>query len=137
MFSEVVEKGRELGRGDALVIGELVNEKKIKVIKPDPGVVKNLMKTTGMVFHRGEAETLALAKKLRAVAVINESIGRTAGEVTGIETRGSAFIIGLLLARKKIDKKTAGTITNQMVEEGWRLSTEDYAKIMKSLEKPY
>jgi predicted nucleic acid-binding protein len=78
---------------------------------------------------------LALAKELEGTAIIDEKPAREAGEVLGIEVRGSAYLVGLMMRRKKLKLGEAVQAIDKMISGGWRISTEDYIKIVEELKK--
>ncbi|MFQ6129187.1 MAG: DUF3368 domain-containing protein [Candidatus Hadarchaeaceae archaeon] len=139
VYSEVVTRGKELGRPDAKVLEDLFKNGTIVVRAPKKAILRKIQKivaeSTGAPLHAGEAGVLALAKELNGIAVIDEKPARGAGEVLGIEVRGSAYLIGSMVRRKKIKLEEAIQAVDKMISSGWRISTEDYLKIVEELKK--
>lgn len=139
VYSEVVERGKELGRPDAKVLEDLF-EKGVLVVRAPRNTILRMVREAAAEsvyapLHAGEAEVLALAKELKAVAIIDEKSAREAGEVLGIEVRGSAYLIGLMVKAGKISRKQATQAIDKMISSGWRISTEDYLKIVAELKQ--
>ena len=132
VYKEVVEKGKEIGEDDAIYIEKLVREN-IFVIKDVENVRTELIEHIGL--HKADKEVLTLAKEMKAIALIDEEIGRNVAEIEGIKARGTIFLIFLLLKEKQINKKQARENIDKMLEHGWRCSTELYAFILEELKK--
>ena len=139
VYSEVVERGKELGRPDARVLEDFFKRKIIVVRAPEGAVLRKIQeitaKSVSAPLHAGEAEVLALTKELGAVAIIDEKTARGAGEVLGIEIRGNSYLVGLMIRHKKLELKQAIQAINKMVSSGWRISAEDYLKVVEEMEK--
>lgn len=137
--SEVVEHGKRLGRPDAKVVEELFEKNILIVRAPDKTILRRIREAAAervdAPLHAGEAEVLALAEGLKAVAIIDERTAREVGELLGIEVRGSAYLIGLMVKARKMKKEQATQAIDRMVSSGWRISTEDYLKIVAELNK--
>ena len=85
-------------------------------------------------LHSGEIEVLALAKDLGGIAVIDESIAREVARIYGIESHGTAYLLLRLFYRGKLTRKQIKDAVNQMISAGWRMTSEDYARLMKEIE---
>lgn len=139
VYSEVVERGKELGRPDAKVLENYFEKKVILVRAPQRTILRRVREvaaeSVSAPLHAGEAEVLALAEELGAVAIIDEKIAREVGKVLGIEVRGSAYLVGLMVKAGKMEKKQAAQAIDKMISSGWRISTEDYIRIVEELKK--
>src|SRR3989338_2142572 len=134
VYEEVVVEGRRKGKQDALVVEKLASDNVFAVADArDKGVVKRFMSNPGL--SNADAETLALAGELKAVAVIDEGLCRSVAELEGIGFHGSVFLLFLLQKKKIITKAGLKATINIMVESGWRCSTELYAAILTEIEK--
>jgi len=139
VYSEVVERGKGLGRVDARVLEDLFGEKILVVRAPKKTILRRIRaaaaESIGAPLHAGEAEVLALAEELGGVAVIDEKPAREVGGALGIEVRGSAYLVGLMVRARKMGRRQAIQAIDKMISSGWRISTEDYLKIMAELRK--
>ncbi len=134
VYEEVVVEGKRRGKQDALIVEKLVSDKAFAVADArSKGLVKRLLTNPGL--SRADAETLALARELKAVAVVDESLCRSVAELEGIGFHGSVFVLFLLQKKKIISKADLKVTINSMVESGWRCSTELYAAILTEIEK--
>jgi predicted nucleic acid-binding protein len=130
VHAEVVVKGKKKGAPDAFLIEKAINRGgiELKAVK-DKKFLQNLLRIPGL--HRADAEVLALAKELKATAIIDEDKARTIADVNGIPNRGTAY---LLFRLRKLGLLTRGEVkgkVDEMIKLGWRCSTEVYAEIVK------
>ena len=139
VYSEVVERGKELHRPDAKVLEDLFKKEVITIRAPKKAALLKIQKiaaeTIGAPLHAGEAEVLALAKELGGIAVADEKPAREVGGVLGISVRGSVYLIGLMIRDGKIKVGEAIQAVDRMISVGWRISTEDYIKIVEELKE--
>lgn len=134
VYEEVVVEGRRRGKRDALVVEKLAGENVFVVADAHNKVfVKRLLSNRGL--SKADAETLALARELKAVAVVDEGLCRSVAELEGIGFHGSVFLLFLLQKKKIVSKADLRATVNSMVESGWRCSTELYAAILAEIEK--
>lgn len=134
VYEEVVVEGRRRGKEDALVVEKLVSDASFAVADAhDKDFVKRLLSNPGL--SKADAETLALARELKAVAAVDESLCRSVAELEGVGFHGSVFLLFLLHKKKVISKADLKATINSMVESGWRCSTELYAAILAEIEK--
>lgn len=134
VYSEVVVKGKKKGEEDALFVEKLVEEGLFKVVSAkDKSFVDTLTKIQAVSY--ADSETLAIAKELGAVAVIDERASRALAELHGISFHGSVFLLFLLFTKKIILKKDIKAYVDKMIERGWRCSTEFYAAILEEIDK--
>lgn len=134
VYHEVVKKGEEKGEPDAFLIDDLV-EKKILSIKEirNKKFVKHLKRIPKLDY--ADVETLALAKELKAVAIIDEIVARNVAEIEGVEYAGSVSILFKLLRLGIVNKKQTKEYVDKMISLGWRCSTQLYSIILDELEK--
>ena len=134
VYEEVVVDGRRRGKQDALVVEKLVSDEAFAVADArGKELVKRLLSNPGL--SKADAETLALARELKAVAVVDESLCRSVAGFEGIGFHGSVFVLFLLQKKKIISKADLKAAINSMVGSGWRCSTELYAAILTEIEK--
>ncbi len=65
---------------------------------------------------------------------MDEAYGRTAAEVEGIETRGTAYIVLLCAKHEDISVSKAREIVDSMIEAGWYCAPDLYTKLVRKLE---
>jgi predicted nucleic acid-binding protein len=67
----------------------------------------------------GEAETLAAAKELNGLAIVDEAEARTIAKAYGIRTRtGTLFLLFRLLAPKRIEPTECERMLDELVQSG-------------------
>ena len=129
---EVVDKGKAIGAPDAVLIGNMIEDGKIKVIKPKESVLDGFKGITGL--HAADAEVLAVAKEMDATAIVDDKVARGIARMYGIKTKGSIFFIFNEFSSGKMTKEEAKKKINAMISSGWRCSIEDYQKIISVLD---
>ena len=133
VVEEVVNRGKSLGAPDALIAEKLIQQSIIKVQEPkNADFINHLSRIPDL--HEAEIHVLALAKELNGIAITDESIAREVSRIFNIETHGTAFLLLRLFYRGKLTKKQAREAIDRMISIGWRLTAEEYAKLIKELE---
>nr|WP_241658484.1 DUF3368 domain-containing protein [Halorubrum sp. BOL3-1] len=77
---------------------------------------------------------LAYADARNAVTVMDEVAGRSAAEVEGIETRGTAYIVLAAMKRGDLSPEAGREAIDTMVDAGWYVAPDVYAAIVRKLE---
>lgn len=132
VVEEVVDKGKSLGAPDAFVAEKLIEQSIIKVQKPrDVDFIKRLSKIPDL--HEAEIQVLALAKELNGIAIIDESIAREVSRIFDVEAHGTAFLLLTLFYGGYLTREKVKESIERMVSVGWRLTAEEYAKLIKEL----
>ncbi len=133
VFNEVVTTGKKKGMNDALIVENLVKNKKIEVKKIKN---KDLIKTVNEFnIYEGEAEALALYKQEKADFLISDDDNlRKKKDIINAEIIGSLAVILKLRKNKKIDKKKFIGSIDKMREIGW-FSNSVIDKILMEGEK--
>ena len=134
VFDEVVQEGKKKEAPEASLLERLFDEHIINVRKAKENEFLKFVKemaaeTQRQPLHEAEAEVLCLAKELNGVAIADDKAVRTVAGLLGIETHGTAYILGKIYTAKKITKEELSRKVREMHELGWRLSAEDYFKI--------
>jgi predicted nucleic acid-binding protein len=133
VIEEVVDKGKFVGAPDAFIAEQLIQQAIIKVKQPRNTAFINLLSKIPDL-HQAETQVLALAKELNGIAIIDESIARETARIYGIEAHGTVYLILRLFYKGKITKKQAREAIDKMIQVGWRLTAEEYAKLIRELE---
>ncbi len=132
VYEEVVIRGKQIGSADAFVAEELVNNNVISVKK-----IENNSKFTQLnqELHRGEIGVLSLAKSLDGVAIVDDDIARTVGEILGVEVHGTIYLIFLMIRKGKISGEDAKAKINKMITEGFWMGHKQYLTILELINK--
>ena len=133
VYTEVVDEGRARGKEDALVIEGLVNKNIFRIAEADKKLLKQFLDIKNISY--ADAETLAISKEQKAVAIIDESYLRTIADIESIAYRGSVFLLFSLYRENIIKKDEIRKCIDDMVKLGWRCSTELYAAVIDEIEK--
>ena len=133
VVEEVVNRGKRLRALDAFIAERMIKESIPKVREPKEGkLINQLMKISNL--HRAEAQVLALAKELNGIAITDEGIARQVARIYNIQAHGTAYLLLRLVYRGKLSRKEARKAIERMISAGWRLSAEEYAKLISQLE---
>ncbi len=132
VYEEVVIRGKQTGNADALVAEELVKNNVISVRKIEN---KNKFTQLNQELHHGEIGVLSLAKSLDGVAIVDDDIARTTGEILGVEVHGTIYLIFLMIRKGKISKEDAKAKLNKMITDGFWMGHKQYLTILELIDK--
>ena len=124
---EVIDKGKEKGKSDAFLIG---NIDWIKVVD-DPSDADQLAEKVGI--HRGEACAILLAKSLNVPVLLDDSDARKFALGLGLEVVGSIGIIIRAVKLGLISKEDGLKDLERLANVMW-LSVDVYEKARKVIE---
>lgn len=130
VFHEVVEVGKALGYPDAITTEGLINKNVVKVRTVSPNILQ-IITRAHKDMHNGEAEVIALAKEIAAVAILDDIVARTVAKVHGVRIEGTYSIIMRALVKGSISKDKAEGSLQKLVSSGWRCDVELYNKLIK------
>ena len=137
VLREVVEKGKHMP--DAGVVKALVERGVIQVAEPAEKEFLTFLREISagplQPLHEGEAEVLALARELKAVAIVDEKAARRVGRITGIDVHGSLHLLIVLYKKGRMTKKEVIGGFKSMLKTGYRISPRDHSLIMEELER--
>lgn len=125
---ETIERGKEEGAPDALVIEDAVKEGWIKVEK-----IKEERSFSGI--HKGEGNTILLAKKHECLALIDEEDAREVARAMDLKVRGSLHVLKKAVEDSLMSKDDAVRTLDKMIGDGFRISTRIYAKFLEDVKK--
>ena len=135
VYREVVTTGVEQGYDDARRIERAVEDGLIDVVAVDTDdspVATRLARHPGL--SHADAAVLACADARDAIAVMDESAGRSAADVEDVETRGTAYLV-LAAVRDGMLSTTEGReVIDAMIDCGWYVAPDVYTKIVEKLE---
>jgi predicted nucleic acid-binding protein len=128
-------KGERLGKPEASVVRELVDEGTMKVSSPaNTSVVHRLIKLAaedeGKPLHRAEAEAIALSLELRGVVISDDHVARSTANLVNAEVHGTGYLVGRMYQERHISKDEAMRKVGEMRRAGWRLAEDDYQAIL-------
>jgi len=95
-------------------------------------IYNRLLENDGL--GRADVSVLACADRRGGVAVIDETYGRDTATVEGIETRGTAYLVLLLVKRGVIGPERGRDVIDAMLDVGWYCAPAVYAKIVGKME---
>lgn len=129
VYSEVVEKGKQLGQKDAYAVENAVVQGWIKVVAAEPVEVP-------IELDKGEEAALSLAKQLNAeVVLLDEVSARSAARLIGLTPRGTLFVLLLALKTQKIVLDEFLHALDQLIDAGFRLKEEVYVQAVRDATK--
>lgn len=132
VYKEVVETGVDEGYPDARRIERLVENDVFRVVTVEKtDIYKRLLENDRL--SEADVSVLSCAKRRDVVAVMNETYGRDVAATENIETRGTAFLVLLLVKQGVIDSETARETIDAMLDAGWYCAPDVYAKIVRDL----
>jgi predicted nucleic acid-binding protein len=131
---EVVGRGEGYPYPDAAITSSLIEKGVIEVKAPTRRKTR-LIARIHRDIHPGEAEVLALAKELGAVAVIDDGVARTVARIQGVRVEGTYGVVLRAARRGSISTKEAEDALDRLVSSGWRCDAELYAALSRSLRK--
>lgn len=135
VYHEVVTEGIDAGYDDARRIERAVDDDLLEVVGVD---VEDSPTATRLTRHPGLSDAdiavLTCADTAGAVAVMDETAGRSAAEAEGIETRGTAYLVLSAVKRETLSPEVGRETIDAMVDRGWYVAPDLYAKIVRKLE---
>jgi len=133
VYHETVEVDE--GQPDSLVIKDAVDHGELKVYDVvEKRLVKALLRHSEI--HPGEAETLAAAKELGGLAVIDEKEARAIASIHGIRAApGTLFLLFRLLKLEKIGVEEAEEALTDLITSGLYLDSKTLLRAKERLEE--
>lgn len=74
-----------------------------------------------------------MAKELNGIAIADDQVARSVARLLRIRLHGTGYILGKIFATGKIKKEELIEKVQEMRNEGWHVSAEDYLKIIEYL----
>ena len=97
VYEEVVVIGNEKNYIDAKIVEKAVNEGWLSI--RETGTL-DLLKDIGI--HKGELESISLAKNIKADILLDQTHARYAAEMAGLKPHGTLYVLLLSLSKKLI-----------------------------------
>ena len=135
MYREVVTEGTEAGYDDARRIERAVEDGRLDVVevdRDDSATATRLDRHAGL--SDADLAVLACADARDGVAVMDEAAGRSAAAVEGVETRGTAYVVLSAVKRGELSAEAGREAIDAMIDRGWYVAPDLYAKIVRKLE---
>lgn len=123
---ETIDRGKEEGALDALVIEDAVKEGWI-------GVEKVIEEKSFGGIHKGEGNSILLAKKYECSVMIDEEDAREVARAMGLKTRGCLYVLKAAVEKGLMSKDDAIRTLDEMIENGFRISARIYAKFLEEI----
>lgn len=133
VYQEVVETGLEQGYPDARGIERAVEGDVFEVPAVEDTALTSRLRTNPNLSE-ADVAVLTCAAVHDGVAVMDEAYGRDVAATEGISTRGTAYLVLLLVTQDVIDGAEARTVIDAMIDEGWYCAPDVYAKIVRKLD---
>ena len=124
VFAEIVNKG---DTPEALALIEFVKNKSVIVEKIR---VHQLLLTSKI--EQAEKEAISLAHQYRCTLIMDDATARKYAALLKVETKGSLSIL-LKATPKTITKNEAKSILNEMISNGFYVSTDVYGECLEQL----
>lgn len=133
IYSEVVEAGLEGDYPDARRIERCIEHAYLEVVTVQESSLLARLETNDKLSD-ADAAVLAHAAATDGTAVMDEAYGRDVATTEEIQTRGTAFLVLLLVKQGAISPENARDTIDTMLEAGWYCAPAIYAKILRKLE---
>lgn len=133
VYSEVVETGLEGDYPDAQRIQRCINNGHLDVVSVQESSLLSRLQANDKLSD-ADAAVLAHAAATDSTAVMDEAYGRDVATTEEIQTRGTAFLVLLLVKQKTIAPEEARDTIDAMLDAGWYCAPALYAKIIRKLE---
>ena len=97
----------------------------IKVIEPKESIALGL--------GAGENQAISLAKEKKDKIILDDALAIKAANAFGISIVRTTTVIFIALNKKIINKKQAISLLNRLIENGYYISTKNYAALVSKL----
>ncbi|SMO84963.1 DUF3368 domain-containing protein [Halorubrum cibi] len=135
VYDEVVTEEIEAGYDDARRIEQAVEGGRLEVVETDlddSAIATRLDRHSGL--SDADVAVLAYADARDAVAVMDEAAGRSAAEVEGVETRGTAYVVLSAVKCGELSPDRGRETIDTMIEHGWYVAPDLYTRIVRKME---
>ena len=135
VYREVVTDGIEAGYDYARRIEQATDDGAFDTVAvdiEDSPVAARLRRHPGL--SDADVAVLACAETRDAVAVIDETVGQSAADVEGIETRGTAYLVLSAVKCGHLSPEAGREMIDAIIESGWYVAPDLYTRIVRKLE---
>ncbi|RBI63864.1 DUF3368 domain-containing protein [halophilic archaeon] len=133
VYDEVVTTGLKHEYPDARRVEQRIEEDSFDVVTTERTTLFERLDRNPNL-SQADVSVLVLAAERDATAVMDERYGRDVADTEGIATRGTAFLLLLLVKRDVITKREARTTIDAMMDQGWYCAPNLYAQIIAKLD---
>ena len=132
VYDEVVVRGTERRVEEAIALRRLFNSGIIEVVEQVDNEIVVDLRNSGI--HHGEATVMSLARKLNAVAVMDDKRARHVAKALGVRLSGTPHVMMQLVRQGLLTKQEARHALDKIIEEGWYCSAKSYSEILKAID---
>ena len=126
VYEEILHKSGTL---EAIALNQAIKEKWISVQK-----VAVIVKLETKRIGQGEKEAISLAYKHKSLLVMDDDSAKKYSSIFGVESHGTFYVIYLACIRKLLDKSSAKEVLENMIADGFYISSEFYSRFIKLLD---
>lgn len=136
VYKEAVENGLAGGFSDALATKECFDQGWIKVTTLTEAEIIQCQKIIEQnpEIDLGEVQAIVLARRKKALLLMDESSGRAFAQSLGLDVRGVFYVIVLSVREKKLTKKEAKETVYTLVSKGFRVEPHLLTRVLRALE---
>lgn len=114
---------------EVIALEKAINENWIKIKKTK---ILNILNTKNL--GKGEKEAISLAYKNKTILLLDDDSAKAYASILNIESRGSLYILFISCKKHIIKKEEAKNIFENMIRDGFYVSTDLYAEFFRLLE---
>ena len=125
-----------MGFSDALVIKECADQGWIKVSRlteTELEFCRRILDQTSDI-HLGEAQAMILARRMKALLLMDESVGREFARTWDIKVKGVLYIITRAFRENKLNRSEAKETIHALVSNGFRIEPNLLSEILRALD---
>ena len=127
VYEEIMHKN---GTPEAIALNHAIKEKWISVQK-----VAVIVKLETKKIGQGEKEAISLAYKHKSLLLMDDDSAKKYASIFGVEAHGTFYvIIYLACTRKLLDKSSAKEVLENMIADGFYISSEFYSRFIRLLD---
>lgn len=131
VYDEVVTEGLEAGHVDPRRVEQAVESGTLSV-RPAPETEFADRLSENPNLTEADVTVIALAASEDGVAVMDERYGRATADTEGVETSGTAAILGEAVHAGQLTGEEAIDVLDAMIDAGWYCSTDLYTRIVRT-----
>jgi len=137
VYREAVERGLEEGFSDALVIKEAVEQgwMRISILNEEDREFAETLTKHSFEIHLGEAQAIALSRRIQALLLMDESCGRAFAETWGFKVRGTLYVITRALREGLSTNQEAKESVLELINKGFRIEPRLLGRILREIEQ--
>jgi len=136
VYRETVERGLAEGFADAFVIKEAVEEGWVEVSAPteaDADLCRRMVERASEI-HAGEAQAIAMARRMGLRLLMDEASGRALAEGLGLRVNGTVHVVLKGLREGHLTREEARDTVLRLVEKGFRVEPGLLSRILRAVE---